>query len=351
MADNEDGKNIIIVHSMIISEMNIINSTNLKIKFVDVIFLLMISVKLVSTSSIIQLLLILRRRHVMAALQTRSLEHGERNNTSDDKRGLTSSDERECSNLIHFGYASHKPAQLRAVHLTAAVRRYCNPELDLNMDYYAHFYRKAGADAIFQTLQEQLEPFFAAASNAVKMAGRLVSVPRRQTAFGDLELSYSFSGITLQANPWIPLVSSLRDHVQKATGENYNFVLVNHYRDGKDHVGEHRDNEPDLVPTASIASLSFGQQRDFVLRHKDIRGRGGKGRGCGGGKGRVGGGKGSGGVGMGRVNMRVVVELSHGSLLVMKYPTNQEWYHSLPIRRTALHSRLNLTFRTLATRQ
>ena len=290
----------------------------------------------------------------MAALQTRSLEHEERDkNASDDERGSTSSDERERGSLelVHFSSASRKLAQLRAHHFTVScetVRRYCSPELGLNVDYYPRFYRRAGADAIFQTLQEQLEPFFAAASNSVKIAGRLASVPRRQTAFGDRELSYSFSGITLQANPWIPLVSSLRYHVQKATGEDYNFVLVNHYKDGRDHMGEHRDNEPDLVPTASIASLSFGQQRDFVLRHKNIRGRGGgKGRGCGGGKGR---GKGSGGVG--RVEgMRVVVELGHGSLLVMRYPTNQVWYHSLPVRRTALHPRLNLTFRTLATEQ
>lgn len=36
-------------------------------------------------------------------------------------------------------------------------------------------------------------------------------------------------------------------------------------------MGEHRDNEPELDPTAPIASISFGQERTFVLKHRDAR--------------------------------------------------------------------------------
>lgn len=36
-------------------------------------------------------------------------------------------------------------------------------------------------------------------------------------------------------------------------------------------MGEHRDNEPELDPNYPIASLSFGQERTFVLKHKDAR--------------------------------------------------------------------------------
>ena len=131
----------------------------------------------------------------------------------------------------------------------------------------------------------------------------------------------------MRANPWIPLVSSLRDHVQWALGggERFNFVLVNRYKDGLDHIGEHRDSERDLEPTAPIASLSFGQLRDFVLRHQNSRG----GRGGGGGGGEL-----------------AKLELCHGSLLVMCHPTNSQWYHSLPVRRRVLHPRINLTFCT-----
>ena len=131
----------------------------------------------------------------------------------------------------------------------------------------------------------------------------------------------------------IPLVSSLRDHVQRALGggDKFNFVLVNRYKDGLDHIGEHRDNQQELEATAPIASLSFRQARNFVLRHRDTRGRG---------RGREGGRRGG--------PEPVKLELGHGSLLVMCHPINSVWYHSLPVRCRALHPRINLTFRQMA---
>lgn len=46
------------------------------------------------------------------------------------------------------------------------------------------------------------------------------------------------------------------------------------YRNGSDHIGEHRDNEPDMDENVPIASLSLGQQREFVLKHGDVRKKG-----------------------------------------------------------------------------
>ena len=242
------------------------------------------------------------------------------------------------------------------------VRRICRRGAGLNVDYYASFYRRADADSIFQLLESQLQSYFASTCSSpqsVKLGGRVVAIPRRQTAFGDRGLTYSFSGVTVRANPWTPLVSSLKDHVEKAIGEKFNFVLVNRYKDGLDHIGEHRDDERELQRGAPIASLSFGQARDFILRHKDARGGRNKG-GIGGGgrkKGGIGGGGrnkgGIGGIGGGGRNKGgggaepVKIELGHGSLLVLRHPTNSTWYHSLPVRRRALHPRVNLTFRRM----
>ena len=197
------------------------------------------------------------------------------------------------------------------------------------------------ADTIFQQLEAQLKAYFTSSPQSVRFSDRVLPIQRRQAAFGDRGLSYTFSGITLQANPWTPLVSSLKDHVERAIGEKFNFVLVNRYKDGLDHISEHRDNEQELVPTAPIASLSFGQARDFVLRHKDTRSSRKKAEQA-----------------RGRGSERsyvhatqlepVKIELGHGSLLVMHHPTNRMWYHSLPVRRRALHPRINLTFRRMA---
>lgn len=96
------------------------------------------------------------------------------------------------------------------------------------------------------------------------------------------------------------------------------------YKDGCDHIGEHRDDERELAPGSPIASVSFGACRDFFFRHRDARGRSPSRR------------------------LEVVrLPLAHGSLLMMNHPTNSHWYHSLPVRKKVLAPRVNLTFRRI----
>ena len=177
-------------------------------------------------------------------------------------------------------------------------------------------------------LEEDLPQYLEASRNEVKIMGRVCKIPRKQAAFGDEGLSYNFSGVSVPAMPWTPLLKQLRDAVADTLGEQFNFVLVNRYKDGSDHIGEHRDDEKDLVSQSSIASLSFGQERDFVFKHKDSRGRAAK-----------------------RKDIDVVrLSLQHGSLLVIKHPTNTYWYHSLPPRKGLHRARVNLTFRVMRAR-
>ncbi|XP_010597211.3 DNA oxidative demethylase ALKBH2 isoform X2 [Loxodonta africana] len=161
---------------------------------------------------------------------------------------------------------------------------------DLDCDYTVLFGR-AEADEIFQQLEKEVE---------------------------------YFTGLTLSPKPWIPVLERVRDRVSQLTGHTFNFVLVNRYKDGRDHIGEHRDDERELDPRIPIASVSFGACRDFFFRHKDSRGK--------------------------RPSQRVDMvrlQLAHGSLLLMKPPTNTHWYHSLPVRKKILAPRVNLTFRKI----
>ncbi|XP_009076116.1 PREDICTED: alpha-ketoglutarate-dependent dioxygenase alkB homolog 2, partial [Acanthisitta chloris] len=153
------------------------------------------------------------------------------------------------------------------------------------------------------------------------------NVPRKVVTYGDPELTYTYSGVTLSPKPWIPVLERIRERIALDTGHSFNFVLINRYKDGLDHIGEHRDDEKELLPCSPIASVSFGACRDFVLRHKDCRGRGKA-------------------PGLGRIQL----QLAHGSLLMMNHPTNLYWYHSLPPRRRVLAPRINLTFRKLMAR-
>lgn len=192
----------------------------------------------------------------------------------------------------------------------------------LNVDYYPKFLRSQ-AGPILKQMEAQLSPLLH--ENEVRIMGKLCKIPRRQEAFGDEGLSYSFSGVSVAAKPWIPVLKKARDILAEYLAMDFNFVLVNRYKDGQDHIGEHRDDERDLVPGSPIACLSFGQERDFVLKHKDSRGKDAK-----------------------RKDIKPMqLPLQHGSLLVMCHPTNTDWYHSLPIRKKALRPRISLTFRNL----
>ncbi|XP_055462493.1 DNA oxidative demethylase ALKBH2 [Psammomys obesus] len=190
----------------------------------------------------------------------------------------------------------------------------------LNCDYTVLFGR-AEADEIFRELEQEVE-YFTGALAKVQVFGKWHSVPRKQAAYGDAGLTYTFSGLTLTPKPWIPVLERIRDRVCRATGQTFNFVFINRYKDGCDHIGEHRDDEKELAPGSPIASVSFGACRDFLFRHRDSRGK------------------------RPRRTVEVVrLQLAHGSLLMMNYPTNTYWYHSLPIRKKVLASRVNLTFR------
>ena len=136
--------------------------------------------------------------------------------------------------------------------------------------------------------------------------------PRLTAWYG--EASYTYSGLTLDPLPLTPLLEQLRRSVEEATGHRYNSVLLNYYRDGRDSMGMHSDDEPELGPEPVIASLSYGATRGFLFRHKTKK--------------------------FGRK-----IELTDGCLLLMRGCTQHNWLHG--INKTVKFSgpRVNLTFR------
>lgn len=186
---------------------------------------------------------------------------------------------------------------------------------------YGQLFIKPEADDIFQQLEKEVE-YLSGDLTKIKVHGKWHDIPRKQAAYGDPNLTYTYSGVTLSPKPWIPVLEFIRSRLTEATGYTFNFVLVNRYNDGRDHMGEHRDDEKEMEETSPIASVSFGACRDFFFRHMASRGKSAT---C-------------------RIEP-IKVQLEHGSLLMMNYPTNVYWYHSLPVRKTVKTSRINLTFR------
>ncbi|CAM9701959.1 unnamed protein product, partial [Lampetra planeri] len=205
---------------------------------------------------------------------------------------------------------------------------------------YTRAFRRAEADRFLEECEKQIE-YMADEDARVRVFGAWHSLPRQQSAYGDPGVTYRYSGSTLLARPWCPVLEEIREHIESLTEQPYNFVLVNRYRDGRDHMGEHRDDEKDLVRGSAIASVSLGACRDFCFRRRPRGGRRSvnakprESRGC--------------CRDASRGRDRLVMLLEHGSVLVMKWPTNEVWCHALPPRRRDKSIRVNLTFRLIHT--
>ncbi|HXC49567.1 MAG TPA: alpha-ketoglutarate-dependent dioxygenase AlkB [Candidatus Limnocylindrales bacterium] len=152
----------------------------------------------------------------------------------------------------------------------------------------------------------------------VTLWGKTFLQPRLVAWYGDPGASYRYSGKRFDPLPWTPLVDSLRRKVEAATGATFNSVLANYYRDHRDSVAMHSDDEPELGAEPCIASLSLGETRTFVLQHrtdKSVK------------------------------SMRI--PLGSGSLLVMKGTTQRFWQHAIPKEKSPCGPRVNLTFRRI----
>lgn len=154
--------------------------------------------------------------------------------------------------------------------------------------------------------------------DVIRIQGREIPVPRLTAWYGDAGRDYAYSGIAMQALPWNRGLATLRAKVEATTGHAFNAVLLNLYRDGRDSVAWHADDEPELGAEPVIASLSFGVERDFLLRHRARRVNG---------------------LPLQRLT------LAHGSLLLMHGATQRHWEHCVPKRTGVVGPRVNLTFR------
>ena len=165
-------------------------------------------------------------------------------------------------------------------------------------------------DSLFSTLRDTT-PW---EQRQVTVYGRTINQPRLTAWYGDAP--YSYAGTHHDPLPWTPTLQQLRDGFARFDIGSFNSVLLNYYRDGRDSIGFHSDDEDELGPEPLIASLSIGDPRTFVFRHKMAK----------------------------YPDYGVVLE--HGSLLIMAGTTQLHWKHGINKVKNA-GPRINLTFRTM----
>ncbi len=182
---------------------------------------------------------------------------------------------------------------------------------DAAVQYDGGFFAFAKANSLYTALLEET-PW---KQNKITLFGKTYDEPRLTQLYGDAGISYGYSGISYEALPWTPTLQEIKDKVETKAGTSFNICLVNRYRDGKDSNGWHADDEAELGENPVIASVSFGEERFFHLKHNT------------------------------NPAWRYKFILEHGSLLVMAGNTQHTYKHQIAKTKKAIGERINLTFR------
>ncbi|MBN3951054.1 MAG: alpha-ketoglutarate-dependent dioxygenase AlkB [Nostoc sp. NMS7] len=187
------------------------------------------------------------------------------------------------------------------------------PMQNAEVIYYQNFFDGNESNQLFVELYETTSWN----QESTILFGKQVKLPRLTAWYGDPGKSYSYSKITMQPFLWTPVLINIKSKIESLSKIKFNSVLLNLYRDGKDSVAWHSDDEPELGENPVIASVSFGANRRFMFRHKIQK------------------------------ELNYEIQLTHGSLLIMKGTTQHFWQHQIPKKNKLTQSRINLTFRQI----
>lgn len=197
-----------------------------------------------------------------------------------------------------------------------------NPDYSLSIpdaavQYVGGFFAFAKANSLQQHITQQT-PW---RQNNITIFGKTYPEPRLTQLYGDTGMKYGYSGISYDPLPWTDTLKEIKNAVEKQAETTFNICLLNLYRDGQDSNGWHADNEAGLGKNPIIASVSFGEVRDFHLKHNENK------------------------------EWRFKFPLEHGSLLVMAGSTQHAYKHQIAKTKKVIQERLNLTFRKVVVSQ
>lgn len=184
---------------------------------------------------------------------------------------------------------------------------------DAKVIFYRNFFNREDSDELFRVLLEEINW----RQDKMNVYGKEVNLPRKTAWYGDSNKSYTFSGIHLEPEPWTPTLLQVKERIEEVAEVEFNSVLLNLYRSGSDGISWHTDAERELGENPIIGSVSFGETRRFMFRHRYDK------------------------------EMKAEVDLTHGSFLLMAGETQHFWQHQIPKTSRKIEPRINLTFRLI----
>lgn len=134
-------------------------------------------------------------------------------------------------------------------------------------------------------------------------------------AYADRNVQYIFSNNFVLVNKWTKELLDIKNQIEEITKTTFNYCLINRYANGLSQISSHKDNEKSIDSIAPIACLSLGVTRKFIFTRPKYKTK--------------------------------QIYLKNNSLLIMNYPTNKFWFHSIPIQKSVKNCRISLTFRKI----
>jgi alkylated DNA repair dioxygenase AlkB len=184
---------------------------------------------------------------------------------------------------------------------------------DADVSYFSNFFDEKESLLLYNNLQNRIKW----QQDYIKIYGKTIPLPRLTAWYGDEGKNYTYSKIFMKSQLWNTDLLYIKEKIEQITAINFNSVLLNFYRNGKDSMSWHADDEPELGINPVIASVSFGETRMFHFKHRE------------------------------NSNLKTQIALENGSLLLMQGTTQHKWFHQMPKTTKILRPRINLTFRII----
>ncbi len=165
---------------------------------------------------------------------------------------------------------------------------------------------------LFESLQKNIEW----RNETVVMFGKEITTKRKVAFYADHGIEYTYSNKTKTGLTWNEPLLKIKHSIENYTKASYNACLLNLYHDGNEGMGWHSDDEKEIMPNSSIASLSLGAERKFSFKNKVTK-------------------------------ETISIVLENGSLLEMKGNIQKNWWHAMPKTSKVSKPRINLTFRQM----
>lgn len=188
----------------------------------------------------------------------------------------------------------------------------------INKEGQAIYFGKIISEEQINVFYEELINKIDWKNEVVVMFGKEITTKRKVAFYSDPNIQYRYSQRTKKGLTWIPLLLQIKSIVESFTHTQYNACLLNLYHNGNEAMGWHADNEVEIKPNSSIASISLGATRKFSFKNKITK-------------------------------ETTSLLLENGSLLEMKGTLQNHWLHCLPKSTKITTPRINLTFRQMIT--